>query len=218
MPSAERRVDRGARNAAELVRRLGQEMREARVASGLSQTSLGSLVGISHTEISRLERGLLPNPGVSVLSRCFAVLGMRLSAKGYPEGPPVRDVAQARLLGRLRGELHTSLRMRTEVPLRTANADLRAWDAEVAAADASCKVEAETRLRDIQAVDRRIALKMNDDQVAVVILLVAQSRSNAAVLREFRELLRPRFPLDTRDILRPLRDGTTPEASGICVL
>jgi transcriptional regulator with XRE-family HTH domain len=102
-------------------------MREARIASGLSQTRLGALVGLSHAEISRLERGLVPNPGITVLARCFAVLGMRLSAKGYPDGPAVRDVAQARLLNRLRGELGTPLRMRTEVVLvHAAEGDMRA--------------------------------------------------------------------------------------------
>ena len=70
----------------------------------------------------------------------------------------------------------------------------------------------------VVATDRRIALKMTDDDVDRVILLVADTRRNRRVLREFRELLRERYPLETREILTALQEGRLPSKSGIAVL
>ena len=107
--------------------------------------------------------------------------------------------------------------MRTEVPLRNGR-DLRAWDAQLMVEGDRCMLEAETVLYDLQATGRRIALKMADDEVDRVILLVADTPRNRRVLREFRPLLAERFPLDTRAIMRELRDGRLPPAGGVVIL
>lgn len=73
-------------------------------------------------------------------------------------------------------------------------------------------------LYDLQATERKFALKMADDQVDLVILLVADTPRNRRVLREFRELIAARFPLDTRAVMRQLRAGRIPERSGVVVL
>jgi len=140
-----------------------------------------------------------------------------LSARPYPEGPPIRDVAHARLLARFRAQLPPGVRFRTEVPLRQ-DRDQRAWDGEIQAADGTCKLEAETALRDLQATDRKIALKMADDRVERVILIVSDTRGNRRVLREHRELIRDRYALDTTAVMRAIRTGRIPERSGIAVL
>ena len=156
----------------------------------------------------------MPTVSVRTLAVLFAVLGMRLSMRAYPEGPPVRDVAHARLLARFTAELPPTVTLRTEVPLRL-DRDLRAWDGEIETPQGTCKLEAETVLHDLQATERRIALKMADDHVERVILLVADTRRNRRVLGEFRELIRARFPLDTRAVLRSLRAGELPDRGGI---
>jgi transcriptional regulator with XRE-family HTH domain len=77
----------------------------------------------------------------------------------------------------------------------------------------------EVHLHDIQAVERRIALKQRDDASAgVVILLLADTAHNRRVLSAHREALRPQFPLDGGAILRALRAGRIPSASGILLL
>ena len=93
--------------------------------------------------------------------------------------------------------------------------DRRAWDATLTLGGERCPVEAETAIRDLQATDRRIALKMNDAGIAMVILLVADTAANRIVLRAHRDLLRDRYPLDGRAILRALRAGRVPDTSGI---
>ncbi len=131
--------------------------------------------------------------------------------------PPLRDAAHARLLARLQAQLHSSLTMRTEVGLPIPG-DRRAWDAELSNGVDSVKVEAETALHDLQATDRRIALKMADDDVERVIMLVAATRRNRRVLREFATLVAARYPLGTRAVLGELRAGRLPAQGGIVIL
>jgi len=73
-------------------------------------------------------------------------------------------------------------------------------------------------LSDLQALDRRIALKRRDGGLVTVVLLVADTRGNRRHLAEHREVLRPSFPLDARAVLSAVRLGLPPSASGIVVL
>lgn len=79
-------------------------------------------------------------------------------------------------------------------------------------------MEAETHLRDLQAVERAIAAKRRDSRVDHVILLLADTHHNRAVLRDHRTSLRAEFPLTTREVLYALRAGSEPHGSGIAVL
>jgi hypothetical protein len=79
-------------------------------------------------------------------------------------------------------------------------------------------VEAETRLRDVQALERRCALKARDGRVDRIVLLVADTAHNRALLDMHREDLRANFPLNGRQLLPSLRAGRAAEASGILVL
>ena len=218
MPSAQRRFDRGSRVGIDVTRNLGVDVREARIAAGLSQRALAASARISASEVCRLENGMVRGASILTLARLLSMVGMRLSAKAYPDGSPLRDAAHMRLLERLRRQLPDGVRMVLEVPLATEPSDQRAWDAEIRGRAWTCKVEAETRLRDLQALQRRIALKMVDDSVDRVVLLVADSRANTATLREFRTLMRERFPLESREVLAALRRGKAPSASGLVVL
>ena len=96
---------------------LATELREARLAAGISQDHVGRVAGLNQSMISRVERGRVASAGVDVLARHCAALGLRLSLRVYPDGDAVRDAAQLRLLGRLRAEVHGSYGWRTEVPV-----------------------------------------------------------------------------------------------------
>ena len=221
MSTTDRRYDRGRNQSRALLRSAGMELRTARVAVGLSQDRLAAFAGLSGSTVGRLERGELPQAKLANLAILFALLGHRLSLRPYPEGPPLRDIAHARLLSRLRSVLPGSMTMRTEVPIAVGD-DLRAWDAMVGAGapgdSDACAVEAETRLSDLQATDRRIALKMRDASVDRVILLVANTKQNRRILREFHELIRSRYPLHTRALLAALRAGRCPDQNGVLLL
>ncbi len=96
--------------------------------------------------------------------------------------------------------------------------DLRALDARAVLQGKVIGFEAETRLTDAQAVDRKVSLKKRDARLDRMILVVADTRSNRAFLTQHRESLRSFLPLDTRAILAALSVGHAPDGDGIAVL
>ncbi len=150
---------------------------------------------------------------VSVL---YAVLGHQLSVKGYPIGEPIRDAGQLRLLDRMRGRVHPAFRWTAEAPMPIAG-DLRAWDARLDG-PVSIGVEAETRLSDLQQLQRRVALKQRDSGVDRVVLLVASTHHNREAMTGAIATLRQSMPLDTRETLWALGAGRDPGANGLVIL
>jgi transcriptional regulator with XRE-family HTH domain len=217
MGSSERPVDVGAALAREILTRLPAEARSIRLASGLTQDVVANALGLSRSQYSRLERGLTRDLSISTSCRIFAVLGHELSIKAYPNGDPIRDVAHARLLERLHRICHRSLRWRTEVPLPIPG-DLRAWDATIGADLFRAGVEAETRFRDQQALDRRLARKERDGGLDLLILLLMDSRSNRAAVRDHIEWVQQRFPVQGAQALTALASGISPGGNALILL
>jgi transcriptional regulator with XRE-family HTH domain len=217
MSTRENLVDRADREARRILTTIGREIREARMAAGLSQGALARAAGISHSQVSRLERGLVGSASVRVLARLCEVAGLDLSVRAYPGGDPIRDAAQVRLLARFRQLLHPSLRWRTEVPLPMAG-DQRAWDGVIIGPAWSVAVEAETRLTDAQALARRLALKERDGGLDRLILLLADTRANRSTLRAARPALGDAFPIRQGPILAAIARGEEPAGYGTVLL
>jgi transcriptional regulator with XRE-family HTH domain len=196
---------------------IGQELREARLAAGVTQRQVAEAAGISHTELSRIERGLALWVSFNTLVVIAAVLGLDLPLRAFPVGSPIRDRAQLELLAKFRALLPTDLTWRTEVPLRIQR-DLRAWDAVVGGHGWNVPVDAETRLRDVQAVSRRAGLKRRDDGAEIMILLVADTRNNRQVLRLAKPDLAAEFPVPGRELLASLSARERPPGSAIVIL
>ena len=207
---------RGERQATRLTREIGTELREARWAAGVSQRHVARTAGLSQSHVSRTERALRDPPRLDELARHAAALGLRMSVKLYPEGSPVRDAGQLRVLGRLRKEVPPEIPSRTEVPVG-GYADLRAWDM-VIYADLQVAIDAETRLHDVQAIQRRGETKLRDSEADRMVLVVADTVHNRRVLREHRVALASTFPLDTAEVMAVLRQGKAPAQNGIVVL
>ena len=93
--------------------------------------------------------------------------------------------------------------------------DARSADALLTGETFRAIVEAETRLADVHATERRLAAKARDLGVDRVILLVLDSRHNRDVIAMTPELSR-RFPVGTRDGLWALRRGRDP--GGDCLI
>jgi hypothetical protein len=164
----------------------------------------------------RFERGELEYLSVADLGSWCSVVGLELALRAYPAGDPLRDRAQLALLERFRPRLHPSLGWSTEVPLPI-DGDLRAWDAMIRGTGWRVPLDAETALDDLQAVERRLTLKVRDGGIDHVILLVADTRRNRRALASapgaFADL-----PLRTREILNALGSGVHPGGSGIVIL
>ena len=190
-----------------------------RTAAGLSTRFVGAAIGVSHTHVCRFERGQVANPRLEDLGAYFAVLGMELSLRAYPAGDPLRDSGQRALLGRFRTQIHPTLAWREEVVFPDAR-DLRAWDAEVRPSEGAWRVriEAESRITDGQALERRLNLKIRDGGDGHVVLLVADTRNNREALGRIGPGLSELFPLQTRAVLAALRSGSDPGANGLVIL
>jgi len=209
-----RRSARASQLSGDLTRRVGGELRNARLEAGLSLEDVAQSTGLSKAEVSRIERGLAPWVSVDSICRLAVVVGLTASIRLYPDGPPIRDAAHAALLERLQRQLPALLQWRAEVPLPISG-DRRAWDATIRGEGWWVAVEAETRLHDLQALERRLALKRRDGGEPRVILLINDTRPNRAALASARESLRSEFPLEAREILGALRAGRAPTAGGI---
>lgn len=218
MAGPDRRLDRARRRTREILVESGRDVLQLREAAGISQRAAGGAVGMSGSQYGRIERAEVRSLSVEQLVRAASAVGGRLSCRIYPEGDPLRDTPQVRLLGRFAHRVHALVPMRTEVPIPIPG-DLRAWDAVVVVEGTRVAIEAETRIRDGQATWRRITAKLRDDpSIAVVLLLVAESRRNREAIASVRELLRVDLPLDTRAILAALGKGEAPSAGGIVFL
>ncbi len=206
----------GAKRSRLLRQRLSAELEGARVAGGLSVREVARVVGVSPHRIERAERG---GPGaltIDLAARIAPVVGLQLAASLHPNGDPVRDRPQLALLERFRPRLHPSMSWRTEVPMPIAG-DLRAADGAIEGGFGTILVEAETRLTDLQAVERKAALKKRDLGADRLILLVADTPNNRKVL-DLHPELRERFPIGTRNCLAALTRGEDPGGDCLVVL
>ena len=210
-------IERGRARGQAARTAVGLDIRGARIQHGLSLKESGRPARLSAAQASRIERGLVGAPDVDKLAILCAAVGLELSVRAYPAGDPMRDAAHLALLGRFRARLHTTVRWRTEVPLPILG-DLRAWDAVLVVEGRPMGVEAETRPRDVQALERRLALKMRDGQMESVILLLSATRSNRLLLRAHGDALAEEFPIPGVRAMELLNSGVHPGGSSIVLL
>lgn len=217
MSTRERPADRGSRRGRQLLDQLIREFHEARVGAGVSQKVIGRAFGRSDAWVSWTESGENASLSIVDASRMLACVGLDLAVRGYPAGRGVRDEAQLALIARLKPFVLSRWEWRTEVPIPLTG-DLRAWDVVLRGPAGSIGVEAETRLRDIQAIDRRVMLKLRDSGLDRVIVLVAPTRTNRATLREVGDSIRTNYPISSRQALDALVNGRDPGGNAILVL
>ncbi|MBI2782373.1 MAG: helix-turn-helix transcriptional regulator [Chloroflexi bacterium] len=207
---------RGVRRSRLLRDRTADGLGNARRGAGLSIREVARRVGVSADTIRRLELADPHAMTIDLVGRVAPILGMELAASLYPAGDPVRDRGHLALLARLRARVPSALRWRVEVPVPITG-DLRSGDAMVTLDTGDIVIEAETRLDDLQAVERKGAAKARDLGAIRLVLLVADTRHNRRVIRDHPEL-RERFPVDTRACLARLAKGQDPGGDALVIL
>lgn len=95
--------------------------------------------------------------------------------------------------------------------------DRRSADGVVDGPGVMVMVEAETRLDDVQALERRVSSRQRDLGVRRVVLLVADTRHNRTVVR-LTPALADRFPGTTRACLGALSNGREPKTDSMVFL
>ncbi len=217
MSTIRRTRDIGAERADRIINRVRARCSGRATPAGLSQDRVANAVGISHSHLSRIEHGRVPNLSIDLAARIAASGRLGLSVRTFPGGVKLRDVGQVRLLGRFRALVAPSISRRSEVGVGDVG-DPRAWDEVIAAHGRQAGVEGETHVPDWQALDRRIALRRRDSGIELVILVLADTRHHRAVLREIGPAGMANFPEPARSALAALRAGSLPQASTIVLV
>ncbi len=185
---------------------------------GRTQAWIARAIGVSPALVGRLERHELRDASAGHVAAYAAVLGLAVRITAYPEGEPVRDRVQLRLLGALRDRLHPSLAWRTEVGLPI-QGDRRAWDAVAIGDDGWTAFEGISRFGVVDATLRRVNQKHRDDpRIARVVLVLADTVRNRSALADAAATIRAEYPLDTRTVLGALASGKAPALNGVVIL
>lgn len=216
MGTRERPFDRARRASAQHRAEAARELRLARMTAGLSQRTIALEARVSHATVGRVERGEEPEVSIELLDRLAAAVGLSMTVRFFPDGDPIRDAGHSKLLARLKSRIHPELRWRTEVPLPRPG-DRRAWDAVIRGAGWTVGVEAETRLRDAQAVVRKVGMKLRDGDVDHVVLLVADTRGNRAAITAASVEL-DGYGVHQRHALAALAEGRAPGGNAVVIL
>jgi hypothetical protein len=199
-----------------------REAEAARIGHGTSYSAIGRALRLGPGQVARIMRGQSPDVSIVRGAQVLEAVGLELSASAFPVGVPVRDAGQAALLGRLRRRINAAFTWREEVPvveLRVAGStDQRAWDAAVDGHGIRVRIDAETHVGDLQAVERRVALKQRDGRESCVLLLLADTRHHRRLLAAVGEGLRAAYPVPQRAALAALRAGRSPGGNALILL
>lgn len=214
MGARHKAADEAARRGRRQLDLVLDELRNARLAAGMSQRSVASRVGCSRQQISAVERGEGADIGIVELVRIGGVVGLDVSLRTFPGGSPLRDAGQLRVLSRFRVLVGGLWNWQTEVPVTADPRDRRAFDAVLSRSMVRVGIEAVTRLTDSQAQVRAILLKQQAAGLASIVLVLADTQHNARALREAAATIAPAFPLSPRMTLGNLRAGVPPARNG----
>lgn len=217
MAGRRRAVVFGERRGHAAVELVSRELDEAIRIMGLSYAAVGRDVGPSGAQVGRIAHGESRDLSIVLASTLLAAVGLDVSVRAFPTGRPLRDAPQLALLARFRSLIHPSLGWRSEVPVAT-GPDLRAWDAAIRGTDWQFGVEAETRVRDYQALERRVTLKLRDGALGGVILVVWKTRLNVPVVRSLGDAVNATFPVPGPLALERLAAGRHPGGSSLILL
>ena len=219
----------GQARAQAVARRLGVGLRDARQVAGMTQAALGSRVGVSQPEVSRLEAGRGWGTGLDTWAACAAACGFELAAflQRAPGADLPRDIDHLRRQSLVVREatpggwhplpeallpdgtphprsvdVHLTRERRREVAL------IEVWDLIVDGGAAMRGLE-----RKVHAVSERLGLGWNVQGL----LLVRGTRRNRGLVRDLAPLFAARYPASSDAWLRALRDpdAALPNAGGL---
>lgn len=217
MGNRERRADRARRKARRAIDGLAHDFRTARDAAGVTQQAVALAGGISRSRYNRFEARRADRLTMEEIIVVGDVLGLDVSVRAFPGGSPIRDAGHVALLARFRERIGPAWHWQPEVPIPIPG-DLRNVDVILSQSWIRIGVEVETRLRDLQAVEREIALKKRDAECDRMVLLLAATRANRELVRMLGDAMAVSFPVGTRRALAALAAGADPGGDALVLL
>ena len=212
------RVLDSARQRARAVRlQTGDEIRRARLASGLPLRVVSGAVGHTPSWLSRVERGRMRSVSLEDLIIVAAATGLKLWIGAYPGQRAILDVPQLELLRRFRQRVGNAWTWEFEVVSPLAG-DQRAADAVIRRGSTSIVIEAFTRFSDAQAQLRSVHIKARDLGIDRLIVVASATNANRRAIAAAADVLAASYPLSTRQTLSALATGRDPGANGLVLL
>jgi transcriptional regulator with XRE-family HTH domain len=218
MSTRESRAQRGHRRGRELSGTVLRQLRESRLSVGVSQAAMGAGMGWSQQRYSRFESGRIMDVSLSAISLAAALLGIEASVTLHPIGPAIRDAGHEALIRRLVQLLSPAWHMVREAPFPNPG-DPRWWDLLLrSSAGFLVGIEAETRIRDLQALVRRMRERGRDGGVDQMVIILSDSAHNRQLVDGLRTALGEGFDSPPRELLRALRRGDPLPGSGVILM
>jgi transcriptional regulator with XRE-family HTH domain len=220
-PRSPRSLVTGRDRAAYLARRLGTGLKEQRMVSRISQRELAGRVGISQTELSRLERGQGAGTGLDVWAACAVAMGLQLAAffERTPGADLPRDIEHLRRQNLVvataqaggwtaipeatldEGRWSRSIDVLLSRAVRREAAVVEIWDLLLDGGEA---------MRGLVARVEALRARLGPEWRVQGLLVVRGTHRNRALVRELRRLFAARYPAPSKDWLRALTDHNMP--------
>ena len=216
MGTKETRLERGRRLGRGLTAATVTRLRDQRLTLGVSQAQMAASLGISQQHYSRIER-LESHVSLVTASEMASFLGLEPSLTLHPAGPPIRDRGHEALIARFMGCLAPTWRVVRQAPFPSPG-DQRSWDALLRRGHYLIGVEAETRIRDLQELVRRMRERVRSGGADEVLLALSASATNRRLAGQLRAALGEPFTTPPRETLRALRLGLELPGSGVVLL
>ena len=201
-----------------LLRKLGDELRQAREDAGRSQREVARAAGIAQAHLSAIEAGGA-EPSLEVLGRLGAVLGLDLSVRYFANtGPRIRDHIQAVIEQAAIEASHVRWRPDLEVPVSTPVRGVidavlhdRTSPDSLATEIQSQILRVEQQLRWArEKADALAALPEFAGRRVRRLLLLRNSAANRALLRSLPQVLAAAYPGRAVDAVQALTESTAP--------
>jgi len=173
-------------------------------------------LGWSSSAYQRFETGTVATTVLDV-SAVGALVGLELSVSLHAAGQRIRDKGHQALIGRIRKHLSEAIVVFAEAPFPALH-DLRSWDLLLRIGRQRVGIEAETRIRDIQQLVRRLRERGRSGGTDVVVLFLSDTRTNRELVDELREALGPDFSARPSAILSALREGRPLARGGVVLI
>jgi transcriptional regulator with XRE-family HTH domain len=206
-----RPADMGRARGRDLERRIGTDLRIARVTRGFSQDQVSRRSRVTQSVISEVETGKT-HASVDVLARLAAACDHELTMKLYPvAGSSLRDTPQLKVAEHIIGQAHPIWHPQTEVPVGDPQG--RAADLVLEHPDEVAHLEIETTLLDFQAQFRpaqqkRQALASRYQRPVRLVFVLRDGELVRERLAPHAEFIGRVLPVSSRAIWQAIRNGT----------
>ena len=217
MSAKDDRVGKGQILGTKVVALLAAEIRDSRQDANLSQVAVAKRLGWSQTRYSRFERNVEPITVEDVFV-VATVLGLRPRFDLYRVQEGLRDQGSQKLVDRFCALLSPLWSVKREAPFPTLG-DLRSWDVLIRLGSSfRAGVEAETRLRELEELVRRVRQRELHGGVDAIVVALSRSAHNRAHVHELRTALGDSYATPAGDLLTALRTGRPLPGSGVILL